>query len=43
MKEPLKHLWSPLPQRIFQALFGPSVETVQRNTKSRYPRAALGV
>jgi hypothetical protein len=37
MKEPLKHRWSPLPQRMFQALFYASAETVERNTKSRYP------
>jgi hypothetical protein len=35
VKEPLKNLRSPLAQRILKALFDPSAETVQRNTKSR--------
>jgi hypothetical protein len=35
MKEPLKDLGSTLTERIAQALFDPSAETVERNGKSR--------
>jgi hypothetical protein len=37
VKEPLKDLSSTLAERIVQALFDPSTETVQGNTKSRDP------